>query len=165
MPLSSKQRKFLESLAHSLEPVVRIGKFGVTPTLVQTVHENLSTQELIKIKILESAEVDKNEVAEILVEKTNATKIQIIGRIIILYRSNPELKHQIEVPGMEAVAGKPDSGPKKGLPGRKGTAASSNVKKASTRKKTPKTTKKTAAKPRKTVGTLAKKQTTRRSKR
>lgn len=101
MVLSSKQRKLLESMAHDLEPMVRIGKFGVTPTLVQTVHESLSAQELIKIKILENAEIEKEEAAEMLVEKTKASLIQIIGRIIILYRANPERKHRVEFPGME----------------------------------------------------------------
>lgn len=105
MILSSKQRKLLESMAHDLEPAVRIGKFGVTPTLVQTVHESLTAQELIKIKILENAEIEKEEAAEILVEKTKASLIQIIGRIIILYRANPERKHRIEFPGMEPSTG------------------------------------------------------------
>lgn len=101
MILSSKQRKLLESMAHDLEPAVRIGKFGVTPTVVQTVSESLAAQELIKVKILENATIERDEVAEALVTGTGASLIQIIGRIIILYRANPERKHRVEFPGME----------------------------------------------------------------
>ena len=99
--LSSKQRKLLESMAHDLEPVVRIGKFGVTPTLLQTVREALAAQELIKVKVLENSALEQEEVAEQLVGETGASLIQILGRIIILYRANPERKHRVEFPGME----------------------------------------------------------------
>ncbi|MBF0548426.1 MAG: ribosome assembly RNA-binding protein YhbY [Candidatus Riflebacteria bacterium] len=100
MTLSSKQKKCLKALAHHLEPVIRIGKFGVTPTLTQTVRESLTALELIKIKVLENAEIDLEEAAEILVEKANSALVQTIGRIIVLYRANPELKDRIEFPGM-----------------------------------------------------------------
>jgi RNA-binding protein len=129
MILTPRQRKTLESLAHDLEPIVRIGKFGVTATLVQTVRENLAARELIKVKILENAEVEKDEVAEMLVAKTGANLIKIIGRIIILYRPNPERKNRLEVPGLVAappptaptskVPAKPRSG-KPGKPTRRG---------------------------------------------
>ena len=117
MILSSKQRKLLESMAHDLEPAVRIGKFGVTPTLIQTVHESLAAQELIKVKILENAEIEKEEAAERLIERTGASLIQIIGRILILYRSNPERKHRVEFPGMEPSTVKTEGEPKKTGPG------------------------------------------------
>ncbi|HQG29994.1 MAG TPA: YhbY family RNA-binding protein, partial [Candidatus Ozemobacteraceae bacterium] len=53
MKLSSKQRKYLETLAHDLEPMVRIGKGGVTPTVIQSVIDSLKAQELVKVKILD----------------------------------------------------------------------------------------------------------------
>ncbi|MFZ2960271.1 MAG: ribosome assembly RNA-binding protein YhbY [Candidatus Ozemobacteraceae bacterium] len=162
MVISSKQRKFLESFAHDLEPVVRIGKFGVTPTLIQTVHQNLTAQELVKIKILENAEIEREEAAEILVEKTKATLIQIIGRVIILYRANPEGKNRVEFPGMETSKVTTDEKPKKAATRRPRTAPPSHGKKPSPGKKAKG---RPAPKTRKTAGTAAGKRITRRSKR
>lgn len=99
MNLSSKQRKYLETLAHDIEPMVRIGKGGVTPTLIQTVIDNLKTQELVKVKILDNASVEKDEVADVLVEHAACTLVRIIGRVIILYRpKDEEKKRRIVLP-------------------------------------------------------------------
>lgn len=92
MKLSSKQRKYLETLAHDIEPMVRIGKGGVTPTLIQTVIDNLKTQELVKVKILDNADVEKEEVADVLVEHATCTLVRIIGRVLILYRPKDDVK-------------------------------------------------------------------------
>ncbi len=99
MELSSKQRKHLESVAHDIEPMVRIGKGGVTPTVIQTVIDNLKTQELVKVKILDNADVEKNEVADVLVEHAQCTLVRIIGRVLILYRpKDDEKKRRIVLP-------------------------------------------------------------------
>ncbi|HOY66155.1 MAG TPA: ribosome assembly RNA-binding protein YhbY [Candidatus Ozemobacteraceae bacterium] len=100
MNLSPKQRKFLETLAHELEPAVRIGKGGVTPTLIQSVIDNLKTQELIKVKILDNSSAEKDDVAEILVEHADCTLVRIIGRVLILFRPKDEVKkRRIQLPG------------------------------------------------------------------
>ncbi len=97
MQLTSKQRKYLEGLANELEPVVRIGKSGVTRETVQAIRENLVAQELIKVKVLENAHAENDEVADEIVAATGATLIRTIGRVIILFKSNPEKKRRIEV--------------------------------------------------------------------
>ena len=86
MKISSKQRKLLESLAHDLDPVVRIGKLGVTKNLIKTVDQNLEAQELIKVKILDNAEVESQDAAKEIVEKTKCILVRIIGRVLMLYR-------------------------------------------------------------------------------
>jgi RNA-binding protein len=99
MNLSPKQRKFLETLAHDIEPVVRIGKGGVTPALIQSVIDSLKTQELIKVKILDNSSAEKDDVAEILVEHADCTLVRIIGRVLILFRPrDEEKKRRIQLP-------------------------------------------------------------------
>lgn len=124
MLLSSKQRKVLEGLAHHLDPVVWIGKHGVTDNLVQAVRENLEAQELVKVKVLENATIERPTVASLLVEKTGATLIRIIGRIIILYRANPDKKHPIEVSGEPPSAGSRDESSRRASGRRVGTRSS-----------------------------------------
>ena len=136
MELTSKQRKHLEGLANDLEPVVRIGKSNITDSLIQSVRQGLEAHELIKVKILENAEIEREEAAEILAGKTRSQVIQIVGRIIILYRPNPEKKHRIAIPGIPWTspppehsletpsASKREGGPR---PGRHGSASRSRA--------------------------------------
>ena len=52
------------------------------------IDEALESRELIKVKILESCQQDKNEIAQELSLKTDAEVVQILGRTIILYRES-----------------------------------------------------------------------------
>ena len=51
--LSSSQRSHLRRNAHQLEPVVLIGKNGVTDGTLDTINRALNSRELIKIKFRE----------------------------------------------------------------------------------------------------------------
>ena len=56
----------------------------------------IATHELIKIKLLESCEMDRYEVAEKLAKAADAEVAQILGRTILLYRQGE--KPKIELP-------------------------------------------------------------------
>lgn len=90
MSLTSKKRAFLRKRAHNLEPIFRIGKEGFSETLAQGVLEALTPRELIKVKILQNSEVDKNEVAYEIAEAIEAEVVGIIGRTIIFYKENQD---------------------------------------------------------------------------
>ena len=90
MSLTSKKRAFLRKRAHKLEPIFRIGKEGFSETLAQGVLEALVPRELIKVKILQNSEVDKNEVAYEIAETIEAEVVGIIGRTIIFYKENQD---------------------------------------------------------------------------
>lgn len=98
MKLSSNQRKFLETMAIHLDPIVRIGKLGMEAKIVNSVKDAFNKHELIKIKILESAPVEKQEVVDILIKETKASLIRIIGRVIILYKGFENKAKKIELP-------------------------------------------------------------------
>lgn len=87
--LSKKQRKYLFKQAHSLEPVIRIGKQGVTEQVIKAVDQALLDHELIKVKFGEFKE-DKHELAEKVAEETGAGLVRVIGHIAIYYRPHPE---------------------------------------------------------------------------
>jgi RNA-binding protein len=87
--LTKKQRKYLFKQAHSLEPVIRIGKQGVTDQVVKAIDTALLDHELIKVKFGEFKE-DKHDLAGEIAEKTGAALVRIIGHIAIYYRPHPE---------------------------------------------------------------------------
>lgn len=98
MKLSSNQRKHLEAIANKLDALVRIGKNGLEAKIISSVNEALSTNELIKIKILDSSPVDAEEVAAAVVKPTGATLIRIIGRVIILFKPFADKPTRIPLP-------------------------------------------------------------------
>lgn len=90
MKLTSKKREYLRKAAHKLEPIVRVGKDGYSDNLAQTIIEAITPRELIKVKILQNAEIEKREIAEQLAEKTGSEVVAIIGRTIVLFKENKE---------------------------------------------------------------------------
>jgi RNA-binding protein len=97
MSLSGKQKRFLRAEAHALEPVVSLGKEGISENLVEAVNAALLTHELIKVRVLENAPLDRKEAAETLPGLVKAELAGLIGRILILYKRHPN-KPKVPLP-------------------------------------------------------------------
>ncbi|PAE38462.1 ribosome assembly RNA-binding protein YhbY [Bacillus sp. 7884-1] len=95
--LTGKQKRYLRSKAHHLDPIFQVGKGGVNENMVKQVAEALEARELFKISVLQNCEDDKNVVAEQLAKGTGADIVQIIGNTIVLYKESVE-KKQITLP-------------------------------------------------------------------
>ncbi len=95
--LTPKQRQFLRGLAHPLSPVVRVGRNGVTPAVVEETKKSLLAHELIKVHLdSDDAEERKSQV-ELLAEKADAQPAGRVGKIAILFRQREE-KPKIKLP-------------------------------------------------------------------
>lgn len=95
--LTSKQRKSLEKMANSIEPVVIVGQNGVTESLTQKVSQSLDIHELIKVKFNEFKE-EKHELTQNLCNSCDATLVRIIGNIAIIYKQQEDIeKRKIEL--------------------------------------------------------------------
>lgn len=88
--LTSKQKQYLKGLAHSLTPLVQIGKDGLSPGLIAMTSKELFRHELIKVKISNNSGLEKNSASKEIAEKTNSCLIQLIGKTIVLYRPNAD---------------------------------------------------------------------------
>lgn len=84
--MTSKERAFLRSEAHTLDPIVHIGKETLTPEVISAIDEALSARELIKIGVLKNCFDDPRELAEMAAERTHSQVVQVMGRKITLYR-------------------------------------------------------------------------------
>lgn len=89
--LTARQKKFLKGLGHDLAPVILIGKEGMSDRLIGAADLELARHELIKIKIGNNSGLEKNETAASLAATTRSALVQLLGKTILLYRSNPEL--------------------------------------------------------------------------
>ncbi|MBN2233411.1 MAG: ribosome assembly RNA-binding protein YhbY [Deltaproteobacteria bacterium] len=86
-PLTGRQRKYLRGLAHHLQPVVMVGRKGLSESVVATVDEALEQHELIKVRLLDFADrAAKDDAAARLAELTAAEPAGRVGNLVILYR-------------------------------------------------------------------------------
>ncbi len=80
--------KKLKEKAKTLEPVIRIGKNGLTENTVKEIKKQINKKKLIKVKLLRAFISDKNkkEVAKEIAKKTNSQLIDLVGFVIVLYK-------------------------------------------------------------------------------
>jgi len=87
-PLRGAERQHLRGLAHSLSPVVQVGKGGVTDEVIATARRALDDHELIKVALHRPK--DKKALAGELADRTGAQLCGLVGHRVILYRAHPE---------------------------------------------------------------------------
>ena len=98
--LTSQQTKFLRSLAHSLDPVVFVGKNGLTDEVLASLEAALEKHELIKVKFIENKDrEDKNRVVAAVCHQTRCFRAGMIGHVAILYRqAGKPARRKIKLP-------------------------------------------------------------------
>jgi RNA-binding protein len=73
--------------AKTLEPTLRIGKFGLTDNVHVEVEKLLKKRRLVKIKILNNCPVeDKDDLIDKVVSKSQTVLVSKIGNIFTIYR-------------------------------------------------------------------------------
>ncbi|ALN76561.1 MULTISPECIES: ribosome assembly RNA-binding protein YhbY [Staphylococcus] len=97
MTLTGKQKRFLRSEAHHIDPIFQIGKSGINENMVEQIKDALEKRELIKVHILQNNFDDKGDLAESLSSATDSHLVQQIGSMIVLYKTSTNHK-KIELP-------------------------------------------------------------------
>ncbi|QYR24220.1 ribosome assembly RNA-binding protein YhbY [Paenibacillus sp. sptzw28] len=95
--LTGKQKRFLRSQAHHLQPIFQVGKGGMNDHLIRHVAEAIEVRELIKVSVLNNSVEDPREVGNWLAEETESELVQVIGKTIVLYKESKDHK-TIELP-------------------------------------------------------------------
>jgi RNA-binding protein len=81
-----KPKILLRSKGKSLEPILRIGKNGLTDSVIEEVKILLKNRKLIKIKLLKSSSKNKKEMINKIIENTDSELIESVGNVVVLYR-------------------------------------------------------------------------------
>jgi len=87
MPLKESQRKSLRRRGHNLKPIVTVGAGGLTNAVLAELEGALNHHELIKIKIRIGNRECRNAVLQEILDRSEATIIQKIGNVALLYRA------------------------------------------------------------------------------
>ena len=93
--LNSKQRAKLRSLASTFDPMVMIGKDGLTDNILEQIDRQLFAHEMVKISVLDGADKPAKEYLHEVAAALNAEEVCSIGRKFVVYKmSNKKgLKH------------------------------------------------------------------------
>ncbi|WP_034550737.1 ribosome assembly RNA-binding protein YhbY [Carnobacterium funditum] len=94
MDLTGKQKRFLRSKAHHLDPIFQIGKNGLNKEVIVQIGEALEKRELIKINLLQNTDEAVEEVANKIETELGCKAVQIIGRVIVLFQPSTQEKYQ-----------------------------------------------------------------------
>ena len=88
--LTQSEKKQLKALASTETVKYQVGKNEITPNVLAVLEKALVARELIKIDVLKGATNPIMEIALDLSSQLNADIVQVVGRVIVLYRKNKE---------------------------------------------------------------------------
>jgi Predicted RNA-binding protein containing KH domain, possibly ribosomal protein len=89
--LTSKQRAHLRSLAHDQDPLIHVGKEGLTDAVEQAIEEAFNTRELVTIRVLDNAPRDVRDLAGAVAGTLdNVLVVETRGGTALLYRPHPD---------------------------------------------------------------------------
>ncbi|MFZ2541644.1 MAG: ribosome assembly RNA-binding protein YhbY [Gallionella sp.] len=105
LSLTVSERRDLKARAHPLSPAVMIGNAGLTEAVLKEIAASLKIHELIKIRVMNNDRVQRAAMLEAICSQLDATPVQHIGKILVIYRPNPDT-HKIEIKKMPRHKGK-----------------------------------------------------------
>ena len=93
--MTSKQRAKLRSMANTMDPILFVGKEGVTDGTVKEAYDALEARELIKCVVQQNCELSAREALNELCSRLGAEPVQCIGRRFVMYRESRKNKQII----------------------------------------------------------------------
>ena len=86
LEITSKQRAYLRAMCNEMQPVLYIGKDGITDATVTEAWNVLEARELIKCSVQREAPLTAREACQQLCERVHAAPVQTIGSKFSIYR-------------------------------------------------------------------------------
>lgn len=83
--LTNAQMRKFKAAAQRLEPMLKLGKAGLSDGFIASVNEALAQHDLVKIKFVEFKD-QKKTLAPELAEKTSSYLIMRVGNVMVLHR-------------------------------------------------------------------------------
>jgi RNA-binding protein len=90
LELSRDERLRLKSDSHHLDPVVLMGANGLTEALLKEIDRALAAHQLIKVRIPPLERQQREQMFAEVAGRLGAARIQLIGRLMVLYRPPPD---------------------------------------------------------------------------
>ncbi len=88
--LSPAERRALKADAHHLNPVVLVGREGLTDSVTREIDKALATHGLIKVRVGGDDRHERSALFTTLADQLGAACVQQIGKLLVLWRPIPE---------------------------------------------------------------------------
>lgn len=92
LDITAEQRRALRARAHALNPVVAISQNGLSESVLQEISVSLASHELIKIRVFSDEREVREQFLATICEQLGAAPVQHIGKLLVVWRPNPESK-------------------------------------------------------------------------
>ena len=103
--LTPAERREHRANAHHLDPVVLVGGDGLTPAVKKEIDAALNAHGLIKVRVFGDDRAARELMYQELAAELNAAPIQHIGKLLVLWRPQPE---KIKTPDEDRMPGPRD---------------------------------------------------------
>ena len=90
-PLTNSQIRKFKAAAQLMEPMLKVGKAGLSDGFIASVSHALDQHELVKIKFAEFKD-QKKDLAPQLAEKTGSHLVMRVGNVMVLHRPKPNVQ-------------------------------------------------------------------------
>jgi RNA-binding protein len=87
--LTNPQIRKLKALAQRLDPVIHLGRAGLSEAFLRAVNEELDRHELIKLRF-DDFKDQRKELAPQIAAQTNSQLVWIVGHVAVFYREQPD---------------------------------------------------------------------------
>lgn len=86
MALSNAEKRQLKARAQTLEPVLKIGKQGLSEAFYKALDQELENHQLVKLKFVDFKE-QKKELAPRIAEQTGSELVMMVGNVAVFFRA------------------------------------------------------------------------------
>lgn len=86
--LTNQEKRKLKAEAQHLEPIVRVGKNGLTAAVLHSILQALDSRTLIKIRFDHERD-ERDRLADEVAKKTAAALLMQVGKVAVFYRPKP----------------------------------------------------------------------------
>ena len=84
--LSGKEKRLMRAQANQIMASVRIGREGMSSNVEHFINEAFNNKSLVKVKVLDTCNDDRRQIAAQLNKLRDTEVVQLLGRTILLYR-------------------------------------------------------------------------------
>ena len=89
LALTPSERRDLRARAHRLDPMVSVGRQGLTPPVLHEIDVNLLAHELVKVRVFGADRDQRKVVLARICAELEAAPVQHIGRLLVVWRPAP----------------------------------------------------------------------------
>ncbi len=97
--LTGAQKTFLRGLGQRLEPALKLGKGGLTPTFYAELQKQLRAHELVKLRFVAADRDERAALCDQIADDGRCVCVGAVGHTALFYRQHPEpAERQIKLP-------------------------------------------------------------------